>query len=168
MSTKDVLGVLGELTFEITSTTKLLESIPEGKINWRPHERAMSLGQLAYHVASIPGNYMLFAEAGKTELSVLVHHHVPTSKKEIMDKFPASIATATKILENVTDEWAKQNWELLKDGTSVFSIPRAFMCRLLVLNHWYHHRGQLVTYLRTLDMLIPSIYGPSADDNPFA
>lgn len=168
MSTKDVLGVLPELTFEVTSTTKLLESIPEGKINWRPHDRAMSLGQLAFHVASIPGNYMTFAEEGKTELSVLVHHHIPASKSEIMNKFSDSIATATRILENATDVWAATNWELLKDGKPIFSVPRSFMCRLLVLNHWYHHRGQLVTYLRTLDMLIPSIYGPSADENPFA
>jgi uncharacterized damage-inducible protein DinB len=165
MSSKHLIA---EIDFEMTSTTKLLERVPEEKLTWKPHQKAMTLGQLAFHVASIPGNYLSFADEAKTDLEILTNHYIPGSKKEIMESFSESIATAKQILEKGSDEWFAQNWELIKNGQCIFSIPRLLMCRLLVLNHWYHHRGELVTYLRTLDVLIPSVYGPSADENPFA
>jgi len=161
-------NLIAEIDFEVVSTQKLLERIPEEKLDWRPHEKAMTLGQLAYHVATIPGKYLEFANSGKTNLEVLVAHYIPASKNEITAGFSKSIATARQILESATDEWDTQNWELIKDGKSIFAIPRSLMCRLMVFNHWYHHRGELVTCLRTLDVLIPSVYGPSADEDPFA
>lgn len=159
---------IDEIEFEVTSTSKLLERVPEGRLTWKPHAKAMSLGQLALHVATIPGNYLQFAAEGKTPLEVLVSHPAPTTKGEILESFAGSIAAAKKILAGVTEEWCTSHWELIKNGASIFAIPRSLMIRLLVLNHWYHHRGELVTYLRTLDVLIPSVYGPSADENPFA
>jgi len=161
-------SLIAEIDFEVVSTQKLLERLPEEKLGWRPHEKAMTLGQLAYHVATIPGNYLEFANSGKTNLEVMVAHYIPVSENEIMNGFSKSIATARQILESATEEWGTQNWQLIKDGNSIFAIPRSLMCRLLVFNHWYHHRGELVTYLRTLHVLIPSVYGPSADENPFA
>jgi len=161
-------SLIAEIDFEVVSTQKLLERLPEEKLGWRPHEKAMTLGQLAYHVAIIPGNYLEFAYNGKTDLEVIIAHHIPASKSEIIAAFSKSIATARQILEGATDEWDTQNWELIKDGKSIFAIPRSLMCRLMVFNHWYHHRGELVTCLRTLDVLIPSVYGPSADEDPFA
>lgn len=139
MRSKDLID---EIDFEVTSTGKLLERIP--------------------------GNYAVFAEAGKTKVDVLTNHYIPASKTEIMESFPMSIKTAKQILEQATEEWDAANWELVKDGKSVLVIPRSLMCRLLILNHWIHHRGELVTYLRTLHVLIPSVYGPSADEDPFA
>ena len=165
MRSKDLID---EIDFEVTSTGKLLERVPADRLTWKPHEKAMTLGELAYHVANIPGNYASFAAEGTTDVRVLTDHYIPASKTEIMESFPMSIKTAKHILEQATEEWYATNWELIKDGKSVLVIPRSLMCRLLILNHWIHHRGELVTYLRTLHKLIPSVYGPSADEDPFA
>jgi len=164
----DVKNLIAELEFEMTSTSKLLDLIPKDKLTWRPHEKAMSLGELAFHVANIPGNVLSFANKGKTEVTTFLYHHIPDSKKEIIESFPESIKKARLVLEKATRDWGSTNWELLKDGKSILTMPRSLMSRLLVFNHWYHHRGELVTYLKILNIPIPSIYGPSADENPFA
>lgn len=163
----DSKNLIKEMEFEITATGKLLELVPEDKLTWKPHERAMSLAELAFHVAVIPGNFLSFADKAKTKAEVFIHHHIPGSKKEINEGFTESIAKARQVLEKATGDWGTTNWELIKDGKSIFSIPRSLMCRLLIFNHWYHHRGELVTYLRALNIPIPSVYGPSADENPF-
>lgn len=160
--------MISEIEFEVISTGKLLERIPADRLSWKPHVKAMTLGQLAFHVANIPGNYLSFADEGRTDVGILTEHYIPDSKAEIMESFPHSIATAKQILERSTDEWDAADWQLMKNGKSIFVIPRSLMCRLLAMNHWYHHRGELVTYLRTLNVLIPSVYGPSADEDPFA
>ncbi|MBS1664883.1 MAG: DinB family protein [Bacteroidetes bacterium] len=164
MSSKNLID---ELEFEVESTRKLLERVPAGRLTWKPHEKAMSLGQLAFHVASIPGNYVMFANEGKTKVEVLVEHYVPETKEEIAERWVESMAKAREVLGRATEEWDAESWELIKNGESVFKISRGVMCRLLVMNHWIHHRGELVTYLRALDVTIPSVYGPSADENPF-
>ena len=165
MSSKNLLA---EIEFEITSTKKLLDRIPEDKLTWKPHERAMTLAELGYHVASIPGTYTIYVDEGKTEVDVLVKHYIPTTKKEIIERFPQSLETATSILGKATDAWDAKDWHLTKNGQNIFTLSRAVFCRILVMNHWYHHRGELVTYLRALGVLIPSVYGPSADEDPFA
>src|SRR5450432_2727873 len=101
----------------------------------------MSLDVPTFHVASIPGNYSSFADEGKTKLEVLVLHYAPNSKKEFMESFSGSIAKVKQVLEKATDHWASLNWELIKDGNGIFTIPRGMMCRLLMMNHWYDHRG---------------------------
>jgi len=164
----DVKNLIAEMEFEITSTRRLLDLVPKDKLTWKPHEKAMALGELAFHVANIPGNILSFANAGRTEANDFLHHHVPSSKKEIIKSFPESIKKAKMVLEKATGDWTSTNWELLKDGKSILTMPRSLMCRLLVFNHWYHHRGELVTYLKMLNIPIPSIYGPSADENPFS
>jgi len=163
----DAKSLIAEMEFEMNATEKLLDLVPKDKLTWKPHDTAMSLAELAFHVAIIPGNFLSFADDGKTKVEVFVHHHIPKTKKEIIEAFTTSIAKARKILEKATAEWGMAKWELIKDGKSIFSIQRSLMARLLAFNHWYHHRGQLVTYLRTLNVAIPSIYGPSADENPF-
>ena len=164
MNSKDFIA---EIEFEKCSTGKLLGRIPEDRLTWKPHEKAMSLGELAFHVANIPGNLLSFADEGKTKVEDFIHHHIPVSKTEIIESFPNSIVKAKQVLEKANGNWYTTNWELIKDGKTIFAIQRSKMCRLLVLNHWYHHRGELVTYLRELNVHIPSVYGPSADENPF-
>ena len=163
----DAKNLISEMEFEAISTGKLLERIPEDKLTWKPHPTAMSLAELAFHVANVPGIFSSFASEGKTKVEVMVYHHIPASKKEILDSFPISIAKAKQVFENATGTWGNTNWELDKKGKIIFTMPRALMSRLLVLNHWYHHRGELVSYLRMLGVPIPSVYGPSADENPF-
>ncbi|HJP62677.1 MAG TPA: DinB family protein [Mucilaginibacter sp.] len=165
MNPKDLIA---EIEFETTSTRRLLERIPAEKLAWAPHDKAMPLGQLAFHVATIPGNNLAFADDGRTTVEVLTAHHIPASKNEILENFETSIARALQLLEKISDDWGTQTWHLVKNDLPIFSIPRSLMARLLVLNHWYHHRGELVSYLRILDIAIPSVYGPSADEDPFA
>lgn len=159
--------LIGELDFELVSTGKLLELVPADKLDWRPHARAMALGQLANHVAAILSRYFIFIEEGNTDINTLVTHSAPTSKKEILDNFVLSRKKATDVLENIK-AWEGKTWNLTKKGAVVFSLPFPLYTRLLVFNHLIHHRGQLSTYLRSLDVAIPSIYGPSGDENPFA
>lgn len=157
-----------EMEREFGSTKNLLDIIPESQLDYRPHEKAMSLGQLALHVASIPGRNLTFAKDGHVETSVIVQHPIPSSKAEILDAFEQSVNTAKSFLENEDAPWLMTNWSLMRDGEPIAEMPAYSFVRAFVLNHWYHHRGQLSTYLRILDQKLPSIYGPSADVNPFA
>jgi len=153
----DAKSLMEEMEFEVISTSKLLELVPEDKLTWKPHERAMSLGELAFHVAIIPGNIFSFADHGKTKAEVFIHYHSPASKKEFLESFSDTIEKARRIFDKATGDGGTTNWELIKYGKSIFAMPRFLMCRLLASNHWYHHRGQLVSYLRTPDALILSI-----------
>jgi uncharacterized damage-inducible protein DinB len=159
--------ILAELEFEIGSTEKLLEIVPPDKLEWQPHPKAMNLGALALHVATIPGTNSGFAVAGKTTVEALTDHPQPKNKEEILGAFRNSVIRAK---ENINKIAAGQGdrWDLTKDGAAVLVLPRSVMLRLLTLNHWYHHRGQLNTYLRILGINLPSVYGPSADVDPFA
>lgn len=159
---------LSEMEQEFVSTKNLLEIIPEEKLNYKPHEKAMSLGELALHVATISGKNLAFAKNGNVETSVIVEHPIPNSKNEILESFEESVKTVQKLLTEDDTNWLKNNWELLQNGSPIAEMPTYTFVRTFVLNHWYHHRGQLSTYLRILGQKLPSIYGPSADVNPFA
>lgn len=165
MNSKDLIA---ELEHELVSTEKLLHLVPAGELEWQPHPKAMALGQLANHVACIPGRYLTFAEEGNTSLQTLITHALPKSKDEILDNFKESRSRAMTLLNKSDSSWATKSWTLTKNGEIVFALPLTQFARLLVLNHLVHHRGQLSTYLRTLNISIPSIYGPSGDEDPFA
>ena len=165
MNSKDLIS---ELEHELVSTEKLLLLVPADKLEWQPHPKAMTLGQLANHVACIPGRYLTFAEEGNTSLETLITHALPKSKNEISDNFKASRSKAMELLNKPDGSWATKSWNLTRNGSIVFTLLVTQFARLLVLNHLVHHRGQLSTYLRTLNTSIPSIYGPSGDENPFA
>ncbi len=160
-------AVLSELNHEVTATQKLLDKLPEQQLGWKPHEKAMSLGQLAFHVATIPGHVAGYAVDGTTTVAALIPHPEAKGKQEILDAFSQGISKARNILEEEAGDWETKQWNLTKDEEEVLVLPSSLLARLLMLNHWYHHRGQLATYLRILDVSIPSIYGPSADENPF-
>jgi uncharacterized damage-inducible protein DinB len=164
----DSKNLLAELEFELISTAKLLHLVPGHKLNWQPHPRAMTLGQLAFHVATIPDRYLKFGEEGSTTLDNLSFHHVPNDKQEILTAFDNSRSAVEKYLRNDVDSWNNKAWQLTKDGSPVFALALPMFTRLLIFNHMIHHRGQLSSYLRIIDIAIPSIYGPSADENPFA
>jgi len=163
----DTKDLLIEMEHEVVSAGKLLERIPEDKLEWQPHPKAMTLGALALHVASIPGIYTSYAADGTTDLQTLISHPQPRNKEEIINGFKIGIEKARDTLGNYV-RWAADVWKLDKDKKTVFTVPRSVMVRLLTFNHWYHHRGQLTTYLRILGVELPSIYGPSADEDPFA
>jgi uncharacterized damage-inducible protein DinB len=164
----DSEDLLAELEYEVVSTEKLLKLVPADKLEWQPHPKAMTLGALALHVATISGGYTTFAATGSTDLNTLVSHPQPKDKEEILSGFSKGVSNAKDILKGAFDGWAGKSWDLTRRAEAIFTIPRALMVRLLVFNHWYHHRGQLSTYLRTLGIKLPSVYGPSADEDPFA
>jgi uncharacterized damage-inducible protein DinB len=165
MKTKNLIA---ELEHEMVSTSKLLDLVPADKLDWQPHVKAMTLGMLANHIAAIPGRYLGFAEEGSTNLETLTSHPLPENKEEILEDFKSSTTRAKELLNRGDEYWENKTWNLTKNGDVIFTLPVSLFTRLLVFNHLCHHRGQLSTYLRTLDIPIPSIYGPSADENPFA
>ena len=161
-------SLLAEFEQELVATKNLLEVLPENRLNWQPHEKAMTLGQLAFHVAIIPFRYLNFAKDGQVEVDVIIDHPIPETKAQIMQSLEQSASNTQAILSEVSQPWFEQEWQLLKSGNAIAVMPRMAFIRAFVFNHWYHHRGELATYLRILDVKLPSIYGPTADVNPFA
>jgi len=160
-------SILMEIDQEAKTTKRVLERIPEDKLSWKPHPKAFSLGQLALHIASVPGS-VAAAAAPDTMEAPAFSQPEPKSRQEVLDTFSKSLASAKDTLNKMDDARLLSKWSLTKNGKVLMSIPRFGFIRAILMNHNYHHRGQLSTYLRILDVAVPSIYGPSADENPFA
>jgi len=161
--------MMSEIRQEAATTRRVLERVPADKLSWKPHARSMSLGQLALHVATIPGNVSRFAQLDEFDVSTAnFDPAAPASTKEILTVLDDSIQSAEAYLSGLSESAATANWHLTARGKEVFTVPRVEMLRSIMLNHWYHHRGQLSVYLRLLDVPVPVIYGRSADENPFA
>ena len=162
-------AMLGEIQQEAATTRRVLERIPENKLAWRPHQKSMTLGQLALHMAQVPGGIAKISQADEFDASQAVFGaKQPESMGEIFAAHDESVRGAEDCLKVMTQEKANATWRLKMGTKEVLAIPRAALLRSIMLNHWYHHRGQLSVYLRLLDIPLPSIYGPSADENPFA
>lgn len=160
-------GLLQELEQEAQTTRRVLERVPDNKLTWRPHAKARTLGELALHVATVPGAVAEIA----TEAQVQAPEFIDPSPKNAAELIPAldrSIATAKKVLGGMDDKTLTATWRLMRGDRELLAVPRVGLLRSIMLNHWYHHRGQLSVYLRELGVPVPSIYGPSADENPFA
>jgi uncharacterized damage-inducible protein DinB len=161
--------ILTELESEAPITHRVLERVPEDKLAWRPHPKSMSLGRLAMHVAEINS---AIAEMTLADSHDFGNNAGPrregTSRAEILEVFDKGFLRAKEIVANTNDARAMGEWTVLMNGNKIMSIPRIGVMRTIMMNHLYHHRGQLSVYLRLLDVPVPSIYGPSADDNPFA
>ncbi len=162
-------SLINELRQEAVTTKRVLERIPEEKLSWKPHETSMSLGQLSLHVASIPGNVTRLAQLDAFDASEANFvPPQPESVEQILGAFDESLNSAESYLSGLDNKAATDPWRLTSKGEEVFSMPRISMLRTIMLNHWYHHRGQLAVYLRLLEVPVPVIYGRSADENPFA
>jgi len=156
-----------ELEQEAQTTRRVLARVPEDRLAWKPHDRSMSLGQLALHIASMPG-----AIAEITQISPFpvpkFEQPSATSAAELVPTLNQSIVKARTILQNLDDADLGKIWRVMDGDRQVMALPVGAALRALMLNHWYHHRGQLSVYLRQVGVPVPSIYGPSADENPFA
>ena len=162
MPIKDAL--LSEYDHEMATTRKLLERIPDEKLTWKPHEKSMSLGGLATHLANLP----LWTLTILNELSFDLADSPPNATEEtsgaaILSAFDRSTARARPCLDK-SDAELMAPWTLQRDGQQMFTLPRVAAFRTFVLSHVIHHRGQLSVYLRLNDLRVPSIYGPSADE----
>ncbi len=158
-----------ELDAEFPITRRVLERVPTDKLAWQPHARSMSLGQLAQHVALIPGNMARLSQQDGVDMSTRKMEYASgESTAAIVATFDASVATAKARLRDLDDSGATATWRMMFGEREVFAIPRIAMLRTMLLHHMIHHRGELVVYLRLLDVPVPVVYGRSADENPFA
>jgi uncharacterized damage-inducible protein DinB len=160
-------SILMEMDQEAKTTQRVFERIPEDKLAWKPHAKSYSLGQLALHIARGQGFLADAVSKDTFEIGSMVQPE-PQNKKEILDTFAQGTAHAKETLAKLDDARMMATWTATKGGKVLMSTPRIGFIRAVVLNHFYHHRGQLSVYLRLLDVPVPSIYGPSADENPFA
>ena len=163
--------LLPEFDEEMKSTRKLLECFPEGKSDWKPHEKSMSLGRLAGHVAELPGFAYQTMAVETLEFdkpgSEPTKPFIATSRDQLLKAFDENVAKGRQAIAGAKDEDMGTIWTLIYQGRKVFALPRAAVMRAMVMNHLIHHRGQLGVYLRMNDIAIPGVYGPSADDkNP--
>lgn len=160
-------SLIMELDQEAKTTRNVLARVPDDKLAWKPHEKSMTIGQLAHHIATLPGGIARVGSLESLDYETFPPPPQPESTAAIVAAFDGSIAQAKSILGAMNDASMMQSWSLTKAGRPVMTLPRIGLFRAIMLNHLYHHRGQLSVYLRLLDVPVPSIYGPSADENPF-
>jgi uncharacterized damage-inducible protein DinB len=161
--------MMTEIQEEAVRTRGVLERVPADKLAWKPHSKSMSLGQLALHIAAIPGNLSRLAQLEEFDAATAnFNPPAPNDAKEILTTHDASVKAAEEYIGGLSESSALGTWRLTAKGNEVFTVPRIAMIRSIMLNHWYHHRGQLSVYLRLLEVPVPVIYGRSADENPFA
>jgi len=164
-----LVPVLQEFREEAAITKRVLERVPAHKLTWKPHAKSMSLGQLAWHVATTPGSLARLVQQESFDVSKANFvPPQPNSMDEILTVYEQSICEAEQCFETMSDDRAKGPWRLERNGKEVFTKPRMAVMRSIMLNHWYHHRGQLSVYLRLLEVPVPVIYGRSADEDPTA
>lgn len=162
-----VESILIELRDEVPATRRVLERIPADKLAWKPHQKSKTLGELAMHVANIPGRAEQVATSDEFTPGS-VPPPAASSVEEIRAAFEKNVRTAEEVLSNMNEETALGTWRLVFKGKEILRKPRVAILRTTMLNHMYHHRGQLSVYLRLLDVPVPMVYGPTADENPFA
>ena len=157
-------AILPEFDHEMANTRKTLDRVPDAKFAWKPHQKSMTLGGLATHLATI--NHWVEAVIGQNSFDVSTAPPTPElkSRQEILDAFDKNTASARKAVAGATDDQLTHPWSLLSGGHTIFTMPRIGVVRSMILNHIIHHRAQLGVYLRLNDVAVPSIYGPSADE----
>ncbi|MCC6865791.1 MAG: DinB family protein [Ignavibacteria bacterium] len=163
MAIKDAF--LAELKQEAESTRKLLERVPMDKPDWAPHAKSMKLGNLANHVAELPGWTMVTLDHDELDFAKWEYKPViPKTTEELVKNFDEQVSKAVECLNRTTDDIFMQNWTMRMGDKIFFTLPKAAVLRTFTFNHSYHHRAQLGVYLRLLDIPLPGIYGPTADE----
>lgn len=156
-----------EMDNETPATRRVLERLPEDQYSWRPDPKSFSLGELGLHVAQIPGAIAGLVTPDVVDPPPQFKQGPATSKEMLLNALSTSVNDAKAYLGSLTDEQMMATWSMSAGGKTLMSMPRVAMIRAVMFNHWYHHRGQLLVYLRLLGHSVPSVYGPTADENPF-
>ena len=157
-------ALLPEFDHEMTTTRKVLERVPEDQIDWRPHPKSFTLGELAQHVATIPMWGLMTLTRSELDLGGFTRPPQARTRAELLTMFDRNVAETRTALVGKTDGELLVPWTLKNDGHTVFTMPKASVWRSFVLSHGIHHRGQLSVYLRLRNVPVPSMYGPSADE----
>ena len=156
---------LAEFEVQAPVTRKFLERLPEEKLLWKPHVKSMTAGQLAYHLALVPGSVVRAAQKNPAPAPDFAFPQ-PASVSEVLSTFEESIAAVREALPRFDDAALRETWRLVAGDREVMAMPRGQFLRDVMLNHWYQHRGQFSVYLRLLDIAVPASWGPSADEVP--
>lgn len=159
--------LIPEFDHEMGTTRRVLERVPEAEFEWKPHEKSMTLGQLARHIANLPSWCRMILEGTSYDLSAPGNERrteAPASRAALIKEFDDKVSAARGILVKMTDPELMVYWTLKNGDHEVFTMPRISVVRGFFLNHSIHHRGQLTVYLRLKNVPLPPIYGPTADE----
>jgi uncharacterized damage-inducible protein DinB len=156
-----------ELEQEAPATRRVLERVPTGLFDWRPHERSMSMGKLAGHLAQLPRSIVSAALQPTFDPGAVPPSPPPADTGQLLAAFDEAMAYARATMGAMSDADLELPWTMMRGETTLMTLPRGAVFRSILLNHSYHHRGQLTVYLRLNDIPLPSVYGPSADEPPF-
>jgi len=157
--------ILDELIREAATTRRVLERVPSDQLGWRPHPRSKSAGELAWHIASIPSRIARFVQEDDVDVTTVKAPPMPETTAGIVEGFDRHVAEAKELLARLDDSSLSRVTTMRRGDVKVFSGPKLALLRAVMLNHSYHHRGQLSVYLRLLNVPVPPIYGPTADES---
>jgi uncharacterized damage-inducible protein DinB len=157
--------ILEELSREAVTTRRVLERIPPDQLSWKPHPRSKSVGELAWHIAAIPRRMATMVQHDDVDVTTVKGPPMPETAAEIVAGFERQLAEAKDLLSQLDDSALARTTTVRRGDVKVFSGPRSALLRTVMLNHGYHHRGQLSVYLRLLNVPVPPIYGPTADES---
>jgi uncharacterized damage-inducible protein DinB len=159
-------SMLAEFETQAPVTRRFLERLPEDKLTWKPHEKSMTAGQLAFHLATVPGGIVRFVQSNPAQAPKSFEFPQPATRAEILKAFDESVATVRNVLPQFSDAAMKETWHMLAGDKEIMAQPRGEFLRDVMLSHWYQHRGQFSVYLRLLNVAVPASWGPSADEPP--
>jgi uncharacterized damage-inducible protein DinB len=160
-------ALLPEFDHEMANTRKTLERVPDGKFDWKPHQKSFAMGGLASHLATLPGWANVTIDMDEFDMAPAgepLRAEQLNSQAEVLETFDRNVAKARAAIAGARDEHLFKSWTLLSGGNKILTLPRVAVLRSFVMNHIIHHRAQLGVYLRLNDIPVPSIYGPSADE----
>lgn len=160
-------ALIPEFDHEMSRTRKVLERVPEDRFDWKPHQKSFSVGALATHVARLPTWGTDTLNKSEIDLGNDASVEAIPLKSDLLAVFDRNVADARAALVGKTDAELMAMWSLKRNGKTIFTMPKTAVLRSFVLNHLIHHRAQLSVYLRLLDIPVPSLYGPSADEGTF-
>lgn len=160
-----IQALAAEMRAEAQQTRKLLERVPDGQFDWKPHTKSMSLGQLAGHIAEIPNWTYVTLVQDELDFAKGDYSPVrPTNRADLLAYFDDCMEKALEVLAKTDEEVLTAPWTMRNGDQVYFTMPKKVVIRTWVMNHLVHHRGQLTVFLRLLDVPIPGMYGPTADE----
>ena len=162
-------SLLPEFDREMGLTRRVLDRVPDGQFAWKPHDKSMTLGRLAEHLAELPQWLALSITETGIDMSGQrpPDYKSPDTRAAVLAMFDRHVGMARTALNGRTDAEMMAPWTLKNQGKEIFTMPKAAVVRGFAMNHMIHHRGQMMVYLRLQNVPVPSVYGPSADESPF-